>query len=192
MTRQYHTIKCHQHHQLLFKICYLYVTNVYSYMLMMQIKFVLYCIVLYCIVLYCTMVERWLHTRHTNGMSCWRYFVLCMSVNLQHDTPKFDHCSIIQTSLPTHGLSWRCNKAWCVIWKFWPKTVFDGNIYFTIFLQNMVKQYKFCIMLNSAPVIFCTNLYSVVDGFLFNVILRSIHYLAGGVMNVDHQRSTSY
>ena len=33
---------------------------------------------------YCTMVERWLHTRHTNGMSCWRYFVLCMSVNLQH------------------------------------------------------------------------------------------------------------
>ena len=26
-------------------------------------------------------------TRHTNGMSCWRYFVLCMSVNLQHDTP---------------------------------------------------------------------------------------------------------
>ena len=21
-------------------------------------------------------------TRHTNGMSCWRYFVLCMSVNL--------------------------------------------------------------------------------------------------------------
>ena len=39
-------IKCHQHHQLLFKICYLYVTNVYSYVLMMQIKFVLYCIVL--------------------------------------------------------------------------------------------------------------------------------------------------
>ena len=36
-------IKCHQHHQLLFKICYLYVTNVYSYVLMMQIKFVLYC-----------------------------------------------------------------------------------------------------------------------------------------------------
>ena len=33
----------------------------------------------------CTMVERWLHTRHTNGMSCWRYFVLCMSVNLQHN-----------------------------------------------------------------------------------------------------------
>ena len=33
-------IKCHQHHQLLFKICYLYVTNVYSYVLMMQIKFV--------------------------------------------------------------------------------------------------------------------------------------------------------
>ena len=39
-------IKCHQHHQLLYKICYLYVTNVYSYVLMMQIKFVLY---LYCI-----------------------------------------------------------------------------------------------------------------------------------------------
>ena len=39
-------IKCHQHHQLLFKICYLYVTNVYSYVLMMQIQFVLYCIVL--------------------------------------------------------------------------------------------------------------------------------------------------
>ena len=36
-------IKCHQYHQLLFKICYLYVTNVYSYVLMMQIKFVLYC-----------------------------------------------------------------------------------------------------------------------------------------------------
>ena len=31
---------------------------------------------------YLTMVERWLHTRHTN-MSCWKYFVLCMSVNLQ-------------------------------------------------------------------------------------------------------------
>ena len=31
---------------------------------------------------YSTMVERWQHTRHTNCMSCWRYFVLCMSVNL--------------------------------------------------------------------------------------------------------------
>ena len=24
-------------------------------------------------------------TTTVNGMSCWRYFVLCMSVNLQHD-----------------------------------------------------------------------------------------------------------
>ena len=34
----------HQQHQLFYKICCVYVTNVYSYMLMMQIQF---CIVLY-------------------------------------------------------------------------------------------------------------------------------------------------
>ena len=31
-------MKCHQHHQLLCKICHVYVTNVYSYVLMMQIQ----------------------------------------------------------------------------------------------------------------------------------------------------------
>ena len=29
------------------------------------------------------------NTTHQNGMSCWSYFVLCMLVNLQHDTKMY-------------------------------------------------------------------------------------------------------
>ena len=47
------------------------------------------------------MVERWLHTRHTNGMSCWRYFVLCMSVNLQHYIVLLEVYQHVVVGLPT-------------------------------------------------------------------------------------------
>ena len=50
---------------------------------------------------YFTMVERWLHTRHTNGMSCWRYFVLCMSVNLQHYIVLLEVYQHVVVGLPT-------------------------------------------------------------------------------------------
>ena len=54
------------------------------------------------------MVERWLHTRHTNGMSCWRYFVLCMSVNLQHDTPTCRVTTYANTKYLQHDIPMVC------------------------------------------------------------------------------------
>ena len=52
-------------------------------------------------------------TRHTNGMSCWR-LCWCMSVNLQHDTPKWyvvlEVFCVVYVSKPptrhTNGMSW--------------------------------------------------------------------------------------